>query len=228
MPAKKQSRSNKKSSSQVTKPMANVTTTEEEDDGFGSIAILMRTGPSSRSSTQSNKSKKSVEKEEVKVVETVPEWEQLGMTKEAFEELRAKTAKEMAEAQVENLRQSYLADIDSVSYWQGRKEFLEKLREPYNKMPGWSADVIGQVEQLDLDIKECEDEIDRLQQEAYEQSQECGCGSGCEECDPDNWEKCSGCGGWEPAGSMDHCSGYGYYCTRACGPAGYASDYRRW
>lgn len=40
-------------------------------------------------------------------------------------------------------------------------------------------------------------------------------------------ERCSGCGRWEPAGDMDSCSGYGKYCSRGCGPAGYASDYCR-
>jgi hypothetical protein len=34
-------------------------------------------------------------------------------------------------------------------------------------------------------------------------------------------ERCAGCGKVEEEGSMDHASGYGYYCTRKCGPAGW-------
>ena len=44
----------------------------------------------------------------------------------------------------------------------------------------------------------------------------------CSECCPEEeMERCSGCGRWEPAGDMDHSAGYGRYCSRGCGPAGY-------
>lgn len=39
-------------------------------------------------------------------------------------------------------------------------------------------------------------------------------------------EQCTGCGRWFPAGEMDDGAGYGLYCSRACGPSGYAADYR--
>ncbi len=43
----------------------------------------------------------------------------------------------------------------------------------------------------------------------------------------ENYERCAGCGTWYPEGEMDSCPGYGNYCTRACGPAGYGRDYWR-
>jgi hypothetical protein len=225
MPSKKQSRNNKKSSSQVAKPMANATTTEEEsDDGFGSIAILMRTASSSRSSTQSNKSKKSVEEAAPAAEpEPVPEWEQVGMTKEAYEALCQKIAKEMVEAQLQSMRESYLQEMDTIAYWSGRIDSLNKHRERYNKKREWSAEIIDAVEQIDKDIKECQEEINRIQNQGC-QCQEC---IPQEEYEEEEWEKCNGCGKWYPEGEIDSCPGYGSYCSRACGPSGYARDYGR-
>ena len=40
-------------------------------------------------------------------------------------------------------------------------------------------------------------------------------------------ESCSGCGCVEPVGEMDYTSGYGAYCSRECGPAGYVRDCAR-
>ena len=45
----------------------------------------------------------------------------------------------------------------------------------------------------------------------------------CEE--EEDEERCSGCGTWYPAGEMDSCGGYGKYCSRECGPSGYARDF---
>jgi hypothetical protein len=38
-------------------------------------------------------------------------------------------------------------------------------------------------------------------------------------------DRCVGCGTYYPAGDMDHSSGYGFHCSRACGPAGESSDW---
>ena len=38
-------------------------------------------------------------------------------------------------------------------------------------------------------------------------------------------ERCTGCGTWYPEGEMDSCPGYGSYCSRSCGPSGYARDF---
>lgn len=224
MPSKKQSRNNKKSSSQVAKPMANATTAEEEsDDGFGSIAIVMRTAASSRSSTQSNKSKKSVETPPPPP-EPIPEWEQVGMTKEAYDALCQKIAKEMVEAQLQSMRDSYVQELETIAYWSGRIDTLNKQRERYNKKRGWSAETIDAVEQIDKDIKECQEEINRIKQTEQCYCKECVPEQGYEE---EEWEQCTGCGKWEPEGSMDSSVGYGKHCSRACGPAGYARDYER-
>jgi hypothetical protein len=47
----------------------------------------------------------------------------------------------------------------------------------------------------------------------------------CDECQVEEMERCNGCGKVEEAGSMDSSPGYGFYCSRACGPSGYAKDY---
>ena len=209
MPSKKQSRNNKKSSSQVAKPMANATTIENDsDDGFGSMAILMNSGKSSRSSTQSNKSKKSVEP----LVVPVPEWEQVGMTKEDYEALCEKVKKQIVDSEVESMKQNMIADLDSISYWQSRIEKLEKMREPYNKKAAWTAEMLEQLEEVDFEIQECLEEIHRINQNEKEEEEE------------EEYERCNGCGRWEPVGQMDHAAGYGRYCSRDCGPSGYGRD----
>jgi hypothetical protein len=47
----------------------------------------------------------------------------------------------------------------------------------------------------------------------------------CDECQVEEMERCNGCGKWYPEGDMDSCPGYGSYCSRDCGPSGYARDY---
>jgi hypothetical protein len=202
--------------------MANATTTEEEsDDGFGSIAILMRTTTSSRSSTQSNKSKKSVETPPpTPAPEPVPEWEQVGMTKEDYETLCQKIAKQKVEDEIASARKQALEEVDTIEYWERRIESLERYRERFNKKRGWSSEVMDEVEEIDKSIADCEEEIARIQK-----MYPCECDECYGEEEEEEMERCAGCGKWEPVGSMDSCSGYGNYCSRSCGPAGYYREY---
>jgi len=47
----------------------------------------------------------------------------------------------------------------------------------------------------------------------------------CDESQEEETEQCDGCGKWYPEGEMDSCPGYGFCCTRDCGPSGYARDH---
>ena len=140
------------------------------------------------------------------------------MTKEEYEALCEKVKKQMIDSEVESIKQNMIADLDSISYWKSRIEKLQKMREPYNKKPAWSAEMMEQVEQVDLEIQECLDEIDKIKQKYYKE--ECD----EEEYEEEEYERCNGCGRWEPVGEMDHAAGYGKYCSRNCGPAGYGRD----
>jgi hypothetical protein len=69
----------------------------------------------------------------------------------------------MAEWQLENMRVSLEADLDSVCYWESRLETLERCRERYNKKRAWSADDIQAVDEIDAEIQVCEENIDRIE-----------------------------------------------------------------
>lgn len=89
-------------------------------------------------------------------------WETVGMTQAEFTAMQDRVRKQM----IEDMRQSYItniiADLKTPSFWNRRIESLEKEREYFNKKRGWSAADIACVEQIDDDIKECQEEIEAL------------------------------------------------------------------
>ena len=153
-------KNNNKQSKPVDPPKMDpsVTVVDDDDDGFG--CIFVKNTP--RNTTRSNK-KKQPEPKPAPIPEPIPEWEQVGMTKEEYEALRQRVAKEMMDSQIENFKQAMLADLDSISFWEDRIESLERSRERYNKKRGWSADDLAAVEEIDAEIKECENEIARIE-----------------------------------------------------------------
>ena len=142
MPQKKQSRKN----TQVVKSMA-----PTDNDDIPSIVV--KSQPSSRASTLSNKS--------VKVIELTP-WEKIGMSEDEFNALNARVAAMYRENEKRNIEAALLADWDSLSYWLDRVEQLETSREKYNKKRGWSAEDIAEVEDIDKKIQECDKRIVEL------------------------------------------------------------------
>ncbi len=151
MPSKNTSRKNKK----VEQPMAAETKVETDDD-WGGLKLIVKNTP-----TQTRK-KKVVEKEP-EVKPPVPDWEKVGMTEADYKAMLARVAKQMAEWQLENMRVSLEADLDSVCYWESRLETLERCRERYNKKRAWSADDIQAVDEIDAEIQVCEENIDRIE-----------------------------------------------------------------
>lgn len=160
MPNKKQSRNNK----QVSKPKAEVTKKEEMEDDWGGN-IVVKSAPSSRGSTRSNKS-------EPKQEPPKPEWERVGMTEEEYTAMRERVAKEMMAFQIEQFRAAMIADLESASYWSSRLECLERQRERYNQKRGWSAEVFAEVDRIDAEISECEKNLERLEEEDFYEDDE--------------------------------------------------------
>lgn len=165
MPNNKHSRKNNKQVKQVSEtpvPVASPELTVVDDD-WGMGSILVKNTP--RNTTRTNKKKNAEQEPKPEPIpEPVPEWEQVGMTKEDYEALRQRMAKEMMDSQIETYKQNILAEMDTVSFWERRIESLEKSRERYNKKMGWSANDIAAVEEIDAEIKECEAEIDRIEE----------------------------------------------------------------
>jgi hypothetical protein len=168
MPNKNVSRKNK----QVKKPMAvetkvetvkTVETKEEEKDDWAGMIVM-------KTSTNVTRKKKAVIKEpepEPVMVPSVPEWEQVGMTEESYKAMRERVAKQMAEWQLENLKASMVADLDSIAYWESRIDTLERCRERYNKKAAWSAEDVQAVDNIDAEIQECEENIERLEEDDW-------------------------------------------------------------
>lgn len=167
MPNNKNSRKNTKQTKQVAeKPMADATApATNNDDDWG--CILVKSNPNSRNSTRSNKSKKSEPESQPEPVPEPPkpEWELVGMTEEDYKAMRERVNKMMLESQIETYKQNLLAEWDSIGYWEHRIETLERNRERYNKKRGWSAEDIAEVDQIDAEIKECENHIARIEGE---------------------------------------------------------------
>jgi hypothetical protein len=52
--------------------------------------------------------------------------------------------------------------FNDILFWERRMESLEKRRQRYSQKAAWSSEVIKLVEKIDLDIRECEVEIENL------------------------------------------------------------------
>ena len=52
--------------------------------------------------------------------------------------------------------------FSDIIYWERRMETLEKRRQRYSQKGAWSSEIIKVVEKIDLDIRECELEIEDL------------------------------------------------------------------
>lgn len=171
MPNKNMSRKNK----QVKKPTAVETkgetveitekkVVESNEDDWGANILMKNTNV-----TRKKKAVKQPVKEPEPVVVTppIPEWEQVGMKEEEYKAMRERVAKQMAEWQVENMKAFLEAELDSVAYWESRIETLERCRERYNKKAAWSAEDVQAVDEIDADIRECEENIERLEEEDW-------------------------------------------------------------
>ena len=164
MPSKKQSRKN---TNQVAKPKAETTNTDTNtnDDDWG--CILVKSTPSSRGSTRSNKSAKHEPQPqpEPEVVPEIPDWEKVGMTEEDYKAMRERVTKQMQEFQRENYLAALAAEWDSPSYWLSRIETLERCRERYNKKRAWGAEDISGADAIDDEIAVCEENLARIEEE---------------------------------------------------------------
>ncbi len=157
MPSKNTTRKNTK---QVEKPKAE--TTKVDDDWSTNITV--------KSTTNTTRKKKVKEPEPVPPPAPTPDWEKLGMTEQDYKAMLERVAKQMMEWQIENYKAALDADLDSISYWESRLDWLEQSRERYNKKRGWSAEDIYAVEEIDDQIKECEENIDRIESwDVYEE-----------------------------------------------------------
>ena len=89
-------------------------------------------------------------------------WETVGMTESDFTTMQDRVRKQMAEDMRQNYISNIIADLKTPSFWNKRIESLEKEREYFNKKRGWSAADIACVEQIDDEIKECQEEVEAL------------------------------------------------------------------
>jgi hypothetical protein len=56
--------------------------------------------------------------------------------------------------------------FNDILFWERRMESLEKRRQRYSQKAAWSSETIKLVEKIDLDIRECEVEIESLSSKA--------------------------------------------------------------
>ncbi len=173
---KSKSRNNSRNSSQksTASSQGKPTVAKVEDDDFGTILAKIKP-PQSRKSTPKNTNRGSDVRadfmEPLTVSPPTPPplppspWDTLGMTEEEFNAMQERVHRQY----LQDMRQTYidnlLSELDSPGYWTRRIERLEKEREVFNKKRGWSAMDIACVEQIDADIKECEDELERIHSE---------------------------------------------------------------
>lgn len=170
----KSKNSSRNSSQKSTASSQGKASVKVDEDDFGNI--LMKIKPVSSKKTTPKTTTPSTRPEFLEPLSPAPvvspppppppsPWDLLGMTEADFNAMQERVWKQYREdarkAYVDNL----VAELDSPSYWTRRIERLETEREYFNKKRGWSALDIACVEQIDADIQECEDEIERIHAE---------------------------------------------------------------
>lgn len=76
--------------------------------------------------------------------------------------------KPLAEETKKNIQTSLADDWESLSYWESRLKLLQRLKWPYVKKRGWSAEIVARVEALNKEIEEAETRIAELSYEDEE------------------------------------------------------------
>ena len=89
-------------------------------------------------------------------------WEEFNMTEAEFNAMLQRVEERKKVYNKECYEQYLLTEWDSPSFWERRMESLEKQREVFNTKRSWSAFDIEVVEQMDKDMKECENNLDRI------------------------------------------------------------------
>lgn len=84
------------------------------------------------------------------------------MTKEEFEAMILRVKKDLTEWNQKKLIDFMDSFWDSVEDMQRRLDELDRLREKYNKMAAWSADVLNCVEKIDEEILLIEARLDEI------------------------------------------------------------------
>lgn len=93
---------------------------------------------------------------------TMPIWEAVNMTQEQFKAFEERMAAAANQKRREAVAQYLTLEWNDLAFWERQYKTLEMLRSRYNKIPAWSAAIVKEVEALDQQMKECEERIDEI------------------------------------------------------------------
>jgi hypothetical protein len=135
---------------------------EVDEDGFPSI-VIRHTQPTNTKTTPKSPRPEFLESLLPMPVTPPPSpWENLGMPEDEYNAMMDRVFSRYNEMEREFLRESMIQDLDGPRFWQTRIDMLERERSIFNKKRGWSAMEMARVEAIDLEIEECEMELDRF------------------------------------------------------------------
>lgn len=133
----------------------------EDEDGYPSV-VIRHTPPTIKKVTPKSPRPEFLEALLPTPVTPPSPWETLQMSQEDYSAMMNRIFNRYKQMEREAMNESMLAELDDPRYWNMRIEHLEREREAFNKKRGWSAAEMARVEEIDLDIEECEMELDRI------------------------------------------------------------------
>ena len=138
---------------------------EVDEEGYPSV-VMRHTPPSSKKTTPKMPRPEFLEPSAPIPLTPPPPppspWETLGMSQGDYSAMIQRVFSRYEEMNKITLQKSLLDDVDDPLFWLVRIEKLEREREYFNKKRGWSAPELARVEQIDLEIEECEMELERI------------------------------------------------------------------
>jgi hypothetical protein len=135
---------------------------EVDEDGYQSV-VIRYTQPSTKKITPNSPRPEFLESL-VPTPTTPPSspWETLKMPEGDYNAMMNRVYGRYAEMEKESYQEVLLAELDDPSFWRMRIDLLERERSFFNRKRGWSAVEMARVEAIDLELEECEMELDRI------------------------------------------------------------------
>lgn len=156
--------SSRNSSRKSTKSHVSVSV-DRNDEDFPSI-LLRKSAPTAKKTTPTSKESSSPRPEFMEPLtrepSPTPMWAQMGLSEEEYSSRVAKYQKQMQDDMLRMYQEAIVAELQTPEYWQRRMERLEEERFSFHKKRGWSITDQYRIEQIDAELMECEEEIERI------------------------------------------------------------------
>jgi hypothetical protein len=134
----------------------------EDEDGYPTVVIRHTPSPIKKVTPKSPRPEFLESLVPTPMTPPPSPWENLGMHEEEYNAMMNRVFSRYKEIERDALKESMIQDLDDPVFWRMRADQLERERSVFNRKRGWSAVEMARVEQIDLELEECEMELEKI------------------------------------------------------------------